>query len=96
MQVRNYSKIGDAVEIPNLVELQRRSYEEFLQEGATPENRQDFGLESLFRETFPITNAQETVRLEYVRYEIGKPRYSPDECRQLRLTYGRPLRATTS
>ena len=54
--------------------------------------RKDQGIEGVLREIFPIESYDKSVRLEYVRYELGKPRYDPDECRQLRLTYGRPLR----
>jgi len=57
-----------------------------------PSKRKDQGIEGVLREIFPIESYDKTVRLEYVRYDLGKPRYDPDECRQLRLTYGRPLR----
>ena len=50
------------------------------------------GIESVLREIFPIESYDKTLRLEYVRYDLGKPRYEPDECRQLRLTYGRPFK----
>ncbi|MDO4575083.1 MAG: DNA-directed RNA polymerase subunit beta [Planctomycetia bacterium] len=56
-----------------------------------PEKRQDMGLESVLREIFPITGHDDKVSLEYVSYELGKPKYGPDECRRLKLTYGRPL-----
>ena len=46
----------------------------------------------MLREIFPIESYDKKLRLEYIRYELGKPRYEPDECRQLRLTYGRPFR----
>jgi DNA-directed RNA polymerase beta subunit len=49
-------------------------------------------LESVFREIFPVESYDKTVSLEYIRYELGKPRYTPDECRQLRLTYGKPMK----
>jgi DNA-directed RNA polymerase subunit beta len=96
METKNFAKIGDAVAVPDLVDLQRRSYEGFLQLGVEPKERADVGLEALFRETFPIENAQATVRLEYNSYELGKPRYTIEECRQLRLTYGRPLRVNVT
>ena len=56
------------------------------------QKRQDQGIEGVLREIFPIESYDKTLRLEYVRYELGKPRYEPDECRQLRLTYGRPFK----
>ncbi|MDR1384231.1 MAG: DNA-directed RNA polymerase subunit beta [Planctomycetaceae bacterium] len=78
--------------IPDLTILQTRSYKNFLQEEISPDKRQDIGLESVLRETFPIENYDKSIRLEYVYYELEKPRYEPDECRQLRLTYGKPLK----
>ena len=54
--------------------------------------RKDQGIEGVLREIFPIESYDKTLRLEYIRYELGKPRYEPDECRQLRLTYGRPFK----
>ena len=57
-----------------------------------PQKRKDQGIEGVLREIFPIESYDKTLRLEYIRYELGKPRYEPDECRQLRLTYGRPFR----
>ena len=57
-----------------------------------PQKRKDDGIEGVLREIFPIESYDKTLRLEYVRYELGKPRYEPDECRQLRLTYGRPFK----
>jgi DNA-directed RNA polymerase subunit beta len=78
--------------IPNLTVLQTASYEAFLQEDIPSEKRKNQGLESVFREIFPIESYDKSVALEYLRYELGKPRYTPEECRQLRLTYGKPLK----
>ncbi len=72
--------------------MQTASYEAFLQEDIAPEKRKNQGLESVFREIFPIESYDKTVSLEFLRYELGKPRYTPDECRQLRLTFGKPLK----
>ncbi|MFO7899131.1 MAG: hypothetical protein R6V58_08730 [Planctomycetota bacterium] len=94
MDTRNYAKVGDAVAVPNLVKIQTDSYQSFLQDGVRPDKRKDGGLEAIFRESFPIVSYDETMRLEYVGYEIGRARYTPDECRQLGLTYGRPLTVT--
>ncbi|MFA5239612.1 MAG: DNA-directed RNA polymerase subunit beta [Phycisphaerae bacterium] len=90
--VRNFSKVRDVVEIPDLVAIQRKSYDSFLQVEVAPTKRKCFGLESLFREIFPIVNYDKTMQLEYLYYELEKPRYTPTECRQLRLTYGYPLK----
>lgn len=90
--VRKFGSGLDTLEIPGLTELQTKSYELFLQEDVPIEKRKDIGLESVFREIFPVESYDKTVSLEYLRYELGKPRYTPDECRQLRLTFGKPLK----
>ncbi|MGO8748913.1 MAG: DNA-directed RNA polymerase subunit beta [Thermoguttaceae bacterium] len=77
---------------PDLTQIQTRSYDAFLQYEVPPEKREDRGLEGVMREIFPIESYDKSLKLEYVRYELGKPRYEPDECRQLRLTYGRPFK----
>src|SRR5437016_9531754 len=91
-QVRNFGRIGDAIEVPPLTDVQTKSYDRFLQLEALPAKRTPTGLEGVLREIFPIESYDKTISLEYLRYELGKPRYDPDECRQLRLTYGRPFR----
>ena len=90
--VRNFGRVRDVVEIPDLVAIQKRSYERFLQAEVAPTRRKCIGLESLFREIFPVVNYDKTMHLEYLYYELEKPRYTPNECRQLRLTYGYPLK----
>jgi len=90
--IRNFGKTGDAVKLSNLVEIQKRSYARFLQSDVPPTKRKNIGLEELFREIFPISNYDKTMTLEYMYYELEKPRYTPKECRQLRLTYGYPLK----
>src|SRR5436190_18135165 len=91
-QVRNFGHFGDTVKVPTLTDIQTRSYDRFLQLDVMPEKRTASGLEGVLREIFPIESYDKTLSLEYLRYELGKPRYGPDECRQLRLTYGRPFR----
>jgi DNA-directed RNA polymerase subunit beta len=77
---------------PDLTRIQTDSYEAFLQLDIDAEKRKDQGIEAVLREIFPIESYDKQVRLEYLRYELGKPRYTPEECRQLRLTYGRPFK----
>ena len=91
-EIRNFGKIGEATPIPNLIEIQVGSYKRFLQAEVPLETRTPTGLEGLLREVFPIVSYDENITLEYLDYELGKPRYTPDECRQLRLTYGMPMR----
>ena len=91
--VRDYSKRGDALPIPNLVEVQQAAYERFIQLTKTFDTRvKDMGLEALLREVFPIVSYDGNMQLEYECYKLDEPRYTPDECRQLRLTFGRPFR----
>ena len=88
---RNFGRISDEFPVPDLTQIQTRSYERFLQADLPVDKRGDAGLEGVFREIFPIESYDKTLKLEYLHYDLGKPRYDPDECRQLRLTYGRPL-----
>jgi len=90
--VRSFGKVRDAVKISDLVAIQKGSYERFLQKDVLPTRRKRIGLEALFCEIFPIQNYDKTMYLEYLYYELEKPRYAPNECRQLRLTYGYPLK----
>jgi len=91
-EVRRFGSLRAPHSIPDLTEIQTRSYEAFLQYDVPPQKRTDQGIEGVLREIFPIESYDKTLRLEYLRYELGKPRYEPHECRQLRLTYGRPFR----
>ncbi|MEO0480776.1 MAG: DNA-directed RNA polymerase subunit beta, partial [Planctomycetota bacterium] len=92
METVTYGRYQSVAEIPDLVEMQTRSYEYFLQPKTAPHKRKDQGLEALLREVFPIYSYDKSLCLEYVSYELGRPRYSPDECRKLRLTYGYPFK----
>ena len=91
-EIRRFGSLRPPYPIPDLTEIQTRSYEAFLQYEIPWQKRKDQGIEGVLREIFPIESYDKTLRLEYVRYELGKPRYEPDECRQLRLTYGRPFK----
>ncbi|MDR1613143.1 MAG: hypothetical protein LBT97_10250, partial [Planctomycetota bacterium] len=90
--VRYYGKAFQTMPLPDLMETQRRFYNEFLQRDTPPQERKNDGLEAVFREVFPIESYDGTVSLEYLEYQIGEPRHTPDECRALRLTYAGPLR----
>ena len=90
--IRRFGSEEETFKLPDLTELQTRSYAAFLQEDAAPLARADQGLEAVLREIFPVASYDGNTTLEYLRYELGKPRFTPNECRQLRLTYGRPLR----
>ncbi|MBW8015995.1 MAG: DNA-directed RNA polymerase subunit beta [Planctomycetes bacterium] len=90
--IRNFGKIGDGIEVPNLTEIQRASYRRFIQDDKTPEGRERKGFEALLREIFPIVSYDKNTELEFIAYELEKPRYTVQQCRELRLTYGHPLK----
>ncbi|MFM7540931.1 MAG: DNA-directed RNA polymerase subunit beta [Planctomycetota bacterium] len=97
-ETRNYSRFADDKEqkkltkVPNLTAVQKISYDRFLQYEADPLRRDPEGLQAVLEETFPIDSFDKQVSLQFLHYELGKPLYGPDECRQLRLTYGRPFK----
>ena len=93
LKTRDFSKRGDATPVPNLTQVQRVAYERFLQQDKESAERDPtIGIESLLREVFPIESYDAKVKLEYLHYRLEQPRYTPDECRELRLTYGMPFR----
>ena len=91
-EIRRFGSLRPPHAIPDLTDIQTRSYGEFLQYQVDWEKRKDQGIESVLKEIFPIESYDKTLRLEYIGYKLGKPRYEPDECRQLRMTYGRPFK----
>ena len=80
------------MELPNLIEIQKKSYEDFLQKDIPPEQREDKGLQAVFKEIFPIYDLTETSYLEFVSYSIGKPKYEVNECQERGMTYAAPLK----
>jgi DNA-directed RNA polymerase subunit beta len=91
-EIRHFGSRRIPQVVPDLTIIQTKSYREFLQHEIAQQQRVEQGLEAVLKEVFPIESYDKTLRLEYTRYELGKPRYEPDECRQLRLTYGRPFK----
>ena len=93
MTVRDFSKRGDAIPVPTLTAVQLAAYERFLQLEKSFDTRDtEMGLEALLREVFPIESYDGTMRLEYLYYKLDEARYTPQECKELRLTYGLPFR----
>ncbi len=90
--VRNFGTLQGGFDLSDLTQIQTESYARFLQLDRRPDQRRGQGLEEILREIFPVISNDAQFRLEYVKYELGKPRYTPTECRQLRLTYGMPFR----
>ena len=91
--VRNYSRIQPAIEVPDLLEIQKKSFEVFLQAEVLPDERLPQGLHKIFLDTFPIESANREFSLEYVRYDVGTPRYGIEEALGKHLTYAAPLNA---
>ena len=91
---KSFGRIGEAAPLPNLIELQKRSYESFLQAGMAHEKRVVRGLEEVFQSVFPIEDFSGKSLLEYVRYDLETPKYDEDDCRQRGLTFAAPLKVT--
>ncbi|MBV8774304.1 MAG: DNA-directed RNA polymerase subunit beta, partial [Deltaproteobacteria bacterium] len=89
---RSFGKIKKIIDIPNLIEIQKRSYEEFLQADVAADQRTDTGLQAVFKSVFPIKDFNETASLEFVSYELGQPKYDVEECHQRGMTYAAPLK----
>jgi len=90
--IKKFGRIKDSIEIPHLLSLQLDSYNKFLQTDVPASMRTDIGLEGVFRSVFPIHDFNKTATLEYVSYDIGKPKYDVDECISKGLTFEAPLR----
>jgi DNA-directed RNA polymerase subunit beta len=91
---RNFGKIEKIIDIPNLIEIQKQSYERFLQKGVPAEARKDTGLQGAFRSVFPISDFSGTSSLEFVRYTFEPSKYAEEECLSKGLTYEAPLKLT--
>ncbi len=91
---KDFGKIPSIVEIPNLIEVQKRSYESFLQKDAPSEQREDAGLQAVFKSVFPIVDYNENASLGFVGYHFGDPKYTVEECNDRGMTYAIPLKVT--
>jgi DNA-directed RNA polymerase subunit beta len=89
---KSFGRIPEAVQMPNLIEVQRSSYEQFLQREARSGPRKDEGIEAVFRSVFPIKDFNERAVLEYVSYEFEEPKYDVEECVQRDMTFAAPLK----
>jgi DNA-directed RNA polymerase subunit beta len=90
----SFGKLHEAIQPPNLIELQIRSYEEFFQTGVEPSKRKNVGLQAVFREFFPIYGFEEKSNLDFVSYTLEEPKISPVECQIDGQTYSAPLYVT--
>jgi DNA-directed RNA polymerase subunit beta len=91
---QSFGKIDRIIEIPNLIDIQMKSYDKFLQTSIEPGQRQDYGLQGVFRSVFPIRDFNGTSELVFVSYTLEKPKYDVDECRQRGMTFAAPIKVT--
>jgi len=88
---KDFSTIPQIIDMPNLIEVQKRSYAQFLQMDLPPEKRKNEGLQAVFNSVFPIRDSSETLSVEFVEYRLDSPKYTENECREKWMTYGAPL-----
>jgi DNA-directed RNA polymerase subunit beta len=91
---KTFGRIPEVAPMPNLIEVQRSSYDHFLQMGVMAEQRSNVGLQEVFKSVFPIRDFSERAQLEFVRYELEIPKYDVDECQQRGITFAAPLKVT--
>ena len=89
---KHFQEIKRIIDIPNLIDIQKNSYQRFLQAELPPSARQNIGLEAVFRSVFPIKDFSETCSLEYVEYTLGTPKYDVEECHQRGMTFAAPMK----
>lgn len=94
-RIERFGDITEVIPLPNLTEVQVNSFKAFLQDDKAPDQREDVGLQSAFREVFPIDESEKGrstgMVLDFIEYRLGEPEYSPEECREKDLTYEAPL-----
>ncbi len=89
----SFSKLKSAIELPDLLDVQLRSFEEFLQTQVPPSERKNIGLQAVFTSVFPIVDSRENFLLEFIEYYIERPKASVAECQERGITYSAPLKA---
>ena len=91
---RNFGRIEEVAEMPNLIEVQRRSYELFLQDDTPADDRKLEGLQEVLATVFPIKDFSDKAEIDFVKYELEAPKYDTEECQTRGMTYAAPLRVT--
>ena len=91
---RSFGRIRKIIDLPYLIEIQKNSYDLFLQRASSPAERQNMGLQEVFKSVFPIKDFNETASLEFVGYALGEPKYDVEECHQRGMTFAAPLKVT--
>jgi DNA-directed RNA polymerase subunit beta len=92
---KNLGRVARIIDVPNLIDIQKSSYDKFLQSNRPPHEREDIGLQAVFRSVFPIKDFQGSSELVFVSYNLERPKYDVDECRQRGMTYAAPIKVTT-
>src|SRR6476660_2232578 len=90
----SFAKLDQGMEMPHLLDIQTRAFESLLQLDAASKDREDIGLERVFKDLFPITDVHENFSLEFKSYSLGEPKYTVAECIERDMTYSAPLKAT--
>src|SRR5690348_12716365 len=91
---REFGRIPEISRMPNLIEVQKSSYDHFLQVGVSAEERTDVGLQEVFKSVFPIRDFSDRAELQFVKYELEEPKYDVEECQQRGMSFGAPLKVT--
>ena len=89
---KNFGKLRESLSIPNLIDVQKKSYTQFLTTDETGKENLQKGLEKVFKSIFPIEELSEKATLEYLSFRLEKPKFDVDECRQRDLTYSSSLK----
>ena len=93
---KEFGKFAPLIEIPDLIEVQKKSYEKFLQADAPSDKREGVGLQGVFKSVFPIHDFNNTASLEFDSYALETPKYDVDECRSRGMSFAAPLKVTVS
>ncbi|WP_437577949.1 DNA-directed RNA polymerase subunit beta [Sorangium sp. So ce887] len=91
---KNLGRVRRIIDVPNLIDIQKSSYDKFLQMSVPPNEREEIGLQAVFRSVFPIKDFNGTSELVFVSYNLEPPKYDVDECRQRGMTYSAPIKVT--
>jgi DNA-directed RNA polymerase subunit beta len=91
---KSFGRIAEITRMPNLIEVQKMSYDHFLQIGVTADKRESVGLQEVFKSVFPIKDFAERAELQFVKYELEFPKYDVEECQQRGMTFAAPLKVT--
>ncbi|CAO3419291.1 DNA-directed RNA polymerase subunit beta [Azospirillum endophyticum] len=91
---KSFGRIPEVTQMPNLIEVQRSSYDHFLQMDVAPEKRANLGLQEVFKSVFPIKDFSDRAVLDFVKYELEQPKYDVEECQQRGMTFAAPLKVT--